>query len=97
MTDYIKPEYFILLIMLPPALGGAYLAYNRGRNMVVWAALCAVFPIFLLVIYFNKPLREVPGGFKRCTSCGEFVKWKASVCIYCKATLSDVPPPSPEK
>ena len=95
MTDDIKPEYFILLIMLPPALGGAYLAHNRGRNKVVWAALCAIFPIFLMVIFFEKPLREVPGGFKRCTGCGQYVKWKVSVCKYCNATLLGSPLASP--
>ena len=85
MSDYIKPEYALMLIMVPPALVGAMSARNRGRNILVWALLSALFPIFLMVIYFQKPLRDVPGGFKRCASCGEFIKWKADVCKYCSA------------
>jgi len=76
MTDYIQPEYaLLLLITIPPALIGATLARNRGRTIVGWALLSAIFPIFLMVIYFEKPLREVPGGYRRCTSCGEYIKW----------------------
>jgi hypothetical protein len=40
-----------------------------------------------MVIYFEKPLREVPGGFKRCPSCGEFNKWAAAACKYCAAAF----------
>ena len=83
MTDYIQPAYAIMLITIPPALIGAKLAHNRGRNILAWAALSALFPIFLMVIYFEKPLKEVPGGFRRCATCGEFIKWKADVCRYC--------------
>lgn len=91
MPDYIQPEFLLLLIMAPPALIGAILARNRGRNIVVWAALSAFFPIFLMVVYFEKPLREVPGGFRRCTSCGEFIKWKATACKYCNAEQPPLP------
>ncbi len=94
MMDYIKPAYtLLLLVTLLPALGGAILAHHRGRNIVGWAVLSAIFPIFLMVIYFEKPLREVAGGFKRCTSCGEFIRWKATVCKYC-STAQPSPPPA---
>jgi hypothetical protein len=92
MTEYIKPEYALMLIMVPPALVGAMFARNRGRNILVWALLSALFPIFLMVIYFQKPLRDVPGGFKRCASCGEFIKWKAAVCKYCSSPQPSSPP-----
>ncbi len=85
MNGAIKPEHALILIMVVPCLIGAFLAYRRGRNIVGWGVLCAVFPIFLLVIYFNKPLREVPGAFRRCTSCGEFFPWKSAACKYCGA------------
>ena len=92
MSDYIKPEYALMLIMVPPALVGAMFARNRGRNILVWAFLSALFPIFLMVIYFQKPLRDVPGGFKRCISCGEFIKWKVAVCKYCSSPQPSSPP-----
>lgn len=81
MTGYIV----IALIMLLPAIFGGILARNRGRSVLVWAGLSAIFPIFLMVVYFEKPLRDVPGGFKRCPACREFNPWKATVCKYCSA------------
>lgn len=83
MHEAIKPEWFILIVMLTPCIIGAFFAYQRGRNIIGWGVLSALFPIFLLVIYFHKPLREVRGGFKHCSSCGEFIKWKAVSCKYC--------------
>jgi membrane protease YdiL (CAAX protease family) len=85
MTDVIKPAYAIVLIMLVPCIVGGVLARNRGRSIVGWGVLCAVFPIFLLVLYFKHPLEEVPGGFRRCGSCGEFIPWKRAACKYCGA------------
>ena len=87
MTGYIV----LGLVMLVPALLGGMLARNRGRNIGVWALLSALFPIFLMVVYFEKPLREVPGGFKRCPSCEEFNPWKAALCKYCSAEFPSPP------
>jgi hypothetical protein len=84
MTGYLV----IGLIMLVPAIFGGILARNRGRNIAVWALLSAIFPIFLMVVYFEKPLRDVPGGFKRCPSCNEYNPWKATHCKYCSAEFS---------
>ncbi|HEY6874514.1 MAG TPA: hypothetical protein VI298_17480 [Geobacteraceae bacterium] len=91
MPDYIKPTHILMIIMIPPAVIGAVLAHHRGRNIVGWAVLSALFPIFLMIIYFEKPLREVAGGFKRCTSCGEFIKWKATACKYCTTDQPLIP------
>jgi hypothetical protein len=85
MSGYVKPEYLLILIMAVPGAIGGWLAVNRGRNVVGWCILCALFPVFLLVIYFNKPLREVPGKFRRCHACGEFIPWRDPACKYCKA------------
>ena len=85
MHDAIKPEYALILIMLVPCIAGAFLAYRRGRSIIGWGILCALFPIFLMVIYFNKPLKEVPGGSRRCASCREWIPWKAPACKYCGA------------
>ena len=84
--DYIKPEYFALIIMAIPGAVGGWLAANRGRNIIGWCILCAIFPVFLMVIYFNKPVKEVPGKFKRCRSCNEWIKWGDPVCKYCNAS-----------
>jgi hypothetical protein len=89
MQDYLRPELaIILLIIIPPAIAAAIFARNRGRNILVWSVISAIFPIFLMIIYFEKPLKEVPGGFKRCLSCGEFIKWKVNTCKYCQAEQS---------
>ena len=92
MFNYIQPGYVVLLlVMLLPAVGGGILARNRGRNILVWGILCAIFPIFLMVVYFEKPLREVEGGFRRCTSCNEFIPWESAVCKYCNAPRASLP------
>lgn len=84
--------YLILaLIILLLAAAGGRLARNRGRNILVWGVLSALFPIFIMVIYFEKPLKEVPGGFRRCPACREFNPWKAEHCRYC-ATPFTAPP-----
>ncbi|HEY6837672.1 MAG TPA: hypothetical protein VI389_02910 [Geobacteraceae bacterium] len=83
MHEAIRPEWFIIIVMLVPCIIGGVFAYHRGRSVIGWGVLSALFPIFLLVIYFNKPLREVRGGFKRCSACGEFIKWKSATCKYC--------------
>lgn len=85
MPDYIKPAFAIFLIVVIPGAIGGWLAANRGRNFVGWSALCALFPVFLMVIYFKKPLREVPGKFRQCPSCREYLKWRDAVCKYCQA------------
>lgn len=89
MVDFVKPVYLIFLVLfVVPGILGGILAANRGRNVVGWAIICAIFPIFLLVIYFNKPIRDVEGKFRKCRSCGEFVKWGDASCKYCGAELS---------
>jgi hypothetical protein len=76
---------WVLLFFGIPAVIGFFLARNRGRNIIGWPLVCAVFPFFLFILYFNKPLRDVPGHFRRCQSCQEFIPWKEVECRYCKA------------
>lgn len=86
MHGAVKPVYLLfLLVIIIPGIVGGILAANRGRNFVGWSLLSAIFPIFLLVIYFEKPIKEVEGKFRRCRSCGEFIKWRADACKYCGA------------
>jgi hypothetical protein len=75
-----------LIILLQAAVGGR-LARNRGRNSFGWGLLSAIFPIFIMIVYFEKPLKEVPGGFKRCPACREYIPWQAAHCKYCSATF----------
>jgi len=90
MVDYIHPVLFLFLIVLVPGVVGGCLAANRGRNVIGWCLLSALFPIFLLVIYFHKPLREVEGKFKQCSNCKEFIKWHEPVCKYCRSEQTKV-------
>lgn len=85
MSGYVKPEFVVFLIMMVPGVIGGVLAYKRGRSVIGWCAICALFPVFLLVIWFNKPLKEVPGGFRLCPGCREYIKWKDATCKYCGA------------
>ena len=85
MTEYVKPAFFIFLIVLVPGVIGGILAANRGRMVAGWCLLCALFPPLLLLIYFAKPLCEVEGKFRRCSKCGEYIKWHEPVCKYCRS------------
>jgi hypothetical protein len=84
MADYVKPELFVFVVVAMFGVAGGWMAANRGRNIVGWCLLCVLFPVFLMVIYFNKPLREVEGKFKLCPNCKEFIKWCEPVCKYCR-------------
>jgi len=80
----IKPAMLIFLVPVIFGIIGGVLAANRGRNFVVWGALSALFPIFIMIVWFEKPLKEVEGHFKRCSSCGEWLKWLENPCRYCR-------------
>ena len=75
-----------LLLLLQGGAGGK-LARDRGRSILWWGVLSALFPIFIMVIYFEKPLKEVPGGFRLCPACGEFNPWRQGHCTYCGAPI----------
>ncbi|MBI1919841.1 MAG: hypothetical protein HYS23_02045 [Geobacter sp.] len=86
MPGYAKPVYFIFLVIATFGVAGGVLAYKRGRSIVLWCLLSMIFPIFLLVIWFQKPIKEVPGGFRQCAGCKEWIGWDAAVCKYCNAS-----------
>lgn len=44
-----------------PGVLGIYLAKRRGKNILIWGLLSAVFPFFLFVLYYQyKPLKKNP-------------------------------------
>ena len=75
----------MLLALVPLSFGvvGGVLAARRGRNWLFWGAASAVFPICIMIVWFEKPVREVEGHFRRCSHCGEWIKWAEDPCRYC--------------
>lgn len=90
MSGYVKPVFLLFLIVLVAGVIGGCMAANRGRKVVVWCLLCALFPPLLLLIYFAKPLREVEGKFRRCSNCRELITWHEPVCKYCQSEQTGV-------
>ncbi|OHB25348.1 MAG: hypothetical protein A2X79_05985 [Desulfuromonadaceae bacterium GWB2_53_15] len=85
MLGYVKPVFFVFMIVLVPGVIGGCMAANRARNVPVWCLLCALLPPLLLFIYFAKPLREVEGKFRQCSNCRKFIKWHEPVCKHCNS------------
>lgn len=90
MPEYVKPAFFIFLIVLVPGAIGGFMAANRGRKVPAWYLLCALFPPLLLFIYFARPLCEVEGKFRRCSHCRELIRWREPVCKYCRSEQAGV-------
>lgn len=87
MTDDIRGWIFIAVFFLLPGLIGARLAWSKGRSPFIWFLLNFLFPPTLMVTLFQKPLRAVPGHYRQCPKCKEFVKWREAVCKYCQTEL----------
>ncbi len=85
MFEYIKPAFLVFLIVIVPGVVGGVLAANRGRKVVGWCLLCALFPPLLLFVYFAKPLCEVEGKFRKCSNCGKLITWDEPICTYCRS------------
>jgi hypothetical protein len=90
MFEYVKPAFLVFLIVIVPGVVGGILAANRGRRVVGWCLLCALFFPLLLYIYFAKPLCEVEGEFRKCPDCGEFFKWDEPVCTFCRSAPVEI-------
>ena len=88
MADYVIPVFFFFVVIIAAGAIGGFMAADRGRSVLLWCALCALLPPFLLVLYFIKPLTEVEGMFRKCAQCGELIKWHASVCKHCQAQVT---------
>lgn len=84
MESIFSPVIFLYLIPGAFAAIGGVLAYNRGRNPFFWAIGSALFPICIMIVWFEKPKKEVEGHFRKCCHCREWIKWKESPCRYCR-------------
>lgn len=88
MIESIKPFLGVIIVFGIPGVTAATLSWifarRRARNPLAWALVSFVLPIFVFVLYFRKPLAEVPGHFRHCPVCGEFSPWKYGSCIYCR-------------
>jgi len=85
MTDILSPALLLYLVPGAFAVTGGVMAYNRGRNPVFWGVGSALFPICIMIVWFEKPKKEVAGHFRICGSCREWIKWKENPCRYCGA------------
>lgn len=85
MSGYVKPVLFLFMVVLVAGMTGGFMAADRGRKVVAWCLLCALLPPFLLLLYFARPLCEVEGIFRKCSKCGELIKYRATVCKYCRS------------
>lgn len=74
------------LISLAAGIAGALVAHHKGRNYVVWFALCLVFPLALLILFFL-PRRFRRGLNKACPYCGGIVGRDALRCGRCGREL----------
>lgn len=90
MPGYVKPVFLVFLVVIVSGACGGVLAANRGRSVIAWCLLCALFPPLLLAVYLSGPLCEVEGKFRRCANCGAFNKWHEPVCGQCRTKQPEV-------
>ena len=87
MSDSLKQFLVIFVFFILPGLAGGWIAGTKGRSRLGWFLLCCFFPPTLMAAIFQGPVREVPGHYRRCPQCGEFIKWRESACKYCGAPI----------
>lgn len=76
----------LVLISLIAGIVAAIVADRKGRNWAAWGALCAVFPILLVVVLLLPPVLA-RGTTKKCPHCAEIIRHDASLCKHCGREL----------
>lgn len=80
-SEYLFLTFFFGL----PGIAGASLARSRGKNMLLWGLMSALFPFCVFILWFQRPDSEVPGYFRKCAGCGAVYPWKQQACSRCGA------------
>lgn len=78
--------YRILILRAVAGVVGGYVAYRKGRSMLIWGVACAVIPLAVLVVLFLPPVLT-KGQTKRCPHCSRIVPAGDTICRYCKKEL----------
>lgn len=81
------PELVLLVILCIPCVVGAVIAAHKGRSAILWFILSGSW-VGVLVILFLPPVKEVPGRFRQCPACKEFVRWGATICKHCHTEIA---------
>jgi hypothetical protein len=90
MSDGLKQVIVLFLFFGIPGIAGAWIAFTKGRNVLLWLLLGGFLPPTLMVLIFQNPLREVMGHYRRCPACNEMQKWKFHTCRYCGASMTPI-------
>lgn len=79
----------LIIVAIVAAVIGAVLANKKGRSAALWAVLCFLIPLLVLVIAFLPALPKA-GVTRFCKHCLSLVPWEATACAKCGR---DIPPP----
>ena len=82
------PELIIMAIIWGiPGTIGAIMASRKGRTPLGWFFLCGLFWFPIIILAILSPTKEVPGKYRECPYCKEFVKWHATICKHCRSEI----------
>lgn len=88
MSQELMEMGYIGLFFLLPGVIGAWMAYTKGRNPLLWFVISGLFPPTVMLTIFQKPARPVTGHYRQCPKCREYSKWRETVCRFCQTELT---------